>query len=328
MAFINNTVGYGGRNNAQDVKIIQWMLRNAQFYYGEKIFSRPYGITENGIVDNEVVNAIQDVINFPKTLSSYRFSTSQISILKNISPNDENYRFLIRCSIKPLCVPCVEGKTIYFDNNPVVQQAIDGTINFITFRHIAEAIETEKICRTLTAKGVEAEKYLKNPKIRAFLDMIAEAEGWFYGANNHRPPQYDEISGWLKVDDISSHPNKKGSWSTAAGRYQFMPPDWAATKKATGVLDFTPRSQDIAAVYLLMTRNNIIGAILEDNIFEAIQRASGTWASLPDKNKSENADVNNFPTSHYNGQKAAPANALRDVYDKAYISYKNQKNLR
>ena len=93
-----------------------------------------------------------------------------------------------------------------------------------------------------------------------------------------------------------------------------MPPDWDAAKKATGVADFTPESQDIAAVHLLRTRNNIIAAIMADNILEAIQRACGTWASLPDKNTSKNGDVNNSPASHYSGQHAAPANELIKIY--------------
>ena len=91
-------------------------------------------------------------------------------------------------------------------------------------------------------------------------------------------------------------------------------------EKATGLTDFTPESQDIAAFYLLRTRNNIIEAVLANNIAEAIQRACGTWASLPDRNKSKNGDVNNFPASHYEGQKAAPANELINVYSTALNS--------
>lgn len=44
MAFINAGVGIGGEKNNQDIKIIQWILQSAQYYYGLKISSRGYGI--------------------------------------------------------------------------------------------------------------------------------------------------------------------------------------------------------------------------------------------------------------------------------------------
>lgn len=80
MAFISNGVGNGGKNNAQDVKIIQWMLQTTQYYYGLKIFSRGYGIPENGILDNDTASAVQDVVNYPKIFNNPRFNNLEADI--------------------------------------------------------------------------------------------------------------------------------------------------------------------------------------------------------------------------------------------------------
>ena len=281
-------------------------------------------------MDNVTTFGIQDVVNFCKPFSLYS-ATCRNRLLPTINacifPDDENYQFLVRCSLKPLCVPCYKDIPITFDDDPVARQAIEGKINFITFRHIAENRDALNFCPQLTTVGWDAFNLLKDIRVRAFLDMIAEAEGWFYDENKniHRPTKYEEISGWQPITDISDHPHKKGKWSSAAGPYQFMPGDWDTAKKDTGLTDFTPQSQDIAAVHLLRTRNRIMEAILADDILEAIQRASGTWASLPDKNNSKNGDVNNFPASHYKGQHAAPANELFKFYSNALNSLKTIK---
>ena len=334
MAFITNTVGLGARNLAADVKIIQWMLQTTQYYYGLKVFKQGYSIPEDGSLDPDTNNAITDVVNYCRASGSSDFSFSNgnnpiFPAVRIISPDDQTYQFLIKCSIKPLCVPCSTSSTITFADDSVVRQAINDQINFITFRHIAETRDKLKDCLTLTKAGLEAREQLKDPRVRAFLDTIAMAEGWFNedlhnGHFTHRPVIYDEISGWIKVDDISEHPNRKGKWSRSAGPYEFMPFDWANAKKDTGLTDFTPESQEIAAVHLLITRNNIIGAILNNDILEAIQRACGTWASFPDRNISKNGDVNNFPASHHKGQNAAPANELIEVYNRALSFYQKK----
>lgn len=282
MAFITNGVGRGGKNNAEDVKIVQWLLQTAQYYYGSKIFSRGYGIPENGILDNDTTRAIQDVINYPKLLNNSRFNNSLANSVKCIFPNDESYRFLIRCSIKPLCVPCEENR-IQFEDNSVARQAIQDRINFITFRHIAEAIEKENICRTLTARGATARNHLKSPQIRAFLDMLAVVEGT--DANNDgRQEGFNVQMGGTPdnqktVMDLSRH-----SGNVALGRYQAIPSTWREAAAALGLRDFTPESQDIFAVGKLMDRD-MINDILNDRFEDAIDKGSKEWASLPNRDK-------------------------------------------
>ena len=192
-------------------------------------------------------------------------------------------------------MPCVEGKTIYFDNNSVAQQAIDGKINFITFRHIAEAIETEKICRTLTATGATAEGYLKFPKIRAFLDMLAVVEGTDVN-NDGRQTDYDVRMGGSPANQIREEDLSKHSGKVALGRYQAIPGTWREAAAKLGLRDFTPRSQDIFAAWKLIDRK-MINDIQNDRFDDAIDKGSLEWASLPNRDKT--AKNNGTPTSYY-----------------------------
>ena len=130
----------------------------------------------------------------------------------------------------------------------------------------------------LTKAGEAAKELLRNPKVRAFLDMISFAEG---------NTDYRTGFNFQRIEDLSKHPGTAKGGSTAAGRYQFRISDWNDVKDKLGLPDFTAESQDIAATYLLQTRplpnKNIviIDALLSDNFNEAVQRAAFVWASLP-----------------------------------------------
>ena len=169
-----------------------------------------------------------------------------------IFPNDRTYRFLLKCSLKPTCVICtIDGEVkTDFDNDPLVLQALDGRINFQIFKHAAEN-KDKGVCQILTKEGIEAKSKLNDPKIRAFLDVIAFAEAYF--AN--RVMNYDESSNFVKMDNLSDHPNKilSGASSSASGRYQIMTDTWKEAKVKLGLSDFTPESQDIFAAYKLIT---------------------------------------------------------------------------
>ena len=119
-------------------------------------------------------------------------------------------------------------------------------------------------------------------KVKAFLKMIRWAEGTD-GADGYRT-----IFSGAKFDDFSKHPDKvystifKGKTlrSAAAGAYQFMPDTWEEKREKLNLPDFSPKSQDIAAIDLL----NDVGAIAlveSDQINKAIFVACGKFASLP-----------------------------------------------
>jgi muramidase (phage lysozyme) len=114
--------------------------------------------------------------------------------------------------------------------------------------------------------------------LKAFLLMIQYAEGTI-GPNAY----YMHFGGSL-FSDISRHPNraitKGGITSTAAGAYQILYGTWVSLQQAIDLPDFSPLSQDKAAIELIRRR----GAL--DNVYagrfaEAIYKCRKEWASLP-----------------------------------------------
>lgn len=118
--------------------------------------------------------------------------------------------------------------------------------------------------------------------VRAFLDMLAAAEGTLDKDEYHA--QY----GQSPATSLKSHPGSrvcldirgKQVCSTAAGRYMFLERTWASTAKKLGLRDFTPKNQDRAAVYLLYM-HGVIPIIKNGQISQAIDRIKRTWATMP-----------------------------------------------
>lgn len=73
--------------------------------------------------------------------------------------------------------------------------------------------------------------------------MIAWAEG----------ADYNTLYGGKKFSSYSDDPGR-----VVAGRCQFQPRTWAGAKKALGLKDFSPASQDAAAIYLIKEREAMI----------------------------------------------------------------------
>lgn len=131
----------------------------------------------------------------------------------------------------------------------------------------------------------EALKLRQNPKVLAFLAMIGESEGADYRTLVHHGRKNSVIT------DLSRHPNilvksangkaiKQSLWSTAAGKYQFLYKTWLRFAKLLGLTDFSPLSQDLAAIAQL----NEVGAIpyiLKNDIETAISKSRKIWASFP-----------------------------------------------
>jgi muramidase (phage lysozyme) len=122
---------------------------------------------------------------------------------------------------------------------------------------------------------------LDDPRVRAFLDTLADRESG---------GRYDVINGGGRFDGYAGHPNTRGSNSTAAGAYQFTRDTWADMAAQLGLSDFTPASQDQAAVHLLTERpkNNpdkemlsAIGRLQRGDIEGAIFAAGKRWGAFP-----------------------------------------------
>jgi lysozyme len=135
----------------------------------------------------------------------------------------------------------------------------------------------------------------------AFLAMIRHAEG-----TDLRPDPYSVLYSYASHSvDFRDHPAARetygdnrwrgvrlpdamcrsagfgpGCVSTAAGAYQFILGTWRNAKNALQLRDFSPASQDRAAIWLLQQRG-ALAHIDAGRIEEAISAARREWASLP-----------------------------------------------
>lgn len=119
-----------------------------------------------------------------------------------------------------------------------------------------------------------------SPRVRAFLDVIAHAEG------TAGPNGYRMMFGGKLFDDFSKHPRQcfrffdrrlgRSNCSTAAGRYQILD----RTFEQLGMKDFSPASQDKAAVALIQSKG-ALQDIEAGRIQEAIAKVRPIWASFP-----------------------------------------------
>jgi len=114
--------------------------------------------------------------------------------------------------------------------------------------------------------------------IRAFLLMIQYAEGTL-GTNAYRM-----MYGGGLFFSFRQHPNqmitKGGFTSTAAGAYQFLYRTWAELQKQLQLPDFSPSSQDRAAIELIR-RKGAFEDVQAGRTAAAIYKCRKVWASFP-----------------------------------------------
>lgn len=132
--------------------------------------------------------------------------------------------------------------------------------------------------------------------VDALLEAIARAEGTI-----GRGDPYRVAFGYrVTIKNLSDHPAITGEWmgeklpdnqckaagfgpgcvSTAAGKYQITRTTWRKLKPRLNLRDFSPASQDAAAVELLRECGAL--ALIQAGQFEAAVRAARRiWASLP-----------------------------------------------
>lgn len=151
--------------------------------------------------------------------------------------------------------------------------------------------------KTETEQQSTMPKELPQPgaNIAAFLEMIKKAEG-----TTARSNEYAVCYGYKHtIQDFSDHPAITGEWrgetlsaemcagaglgagciSTAAGAYQIIKSTWQSVKNKLNLKDFTPASQDAAAVELIRQRGAL--AYVEQGRFaEAVDACRKEWASL------------------------------------------------
>lgn len=149
-------------------------------------------------------------------------------------------------------------------------------------------------------KQEENRKLLSNPRVKAMLNTIAYAEG----------ADYNTRVGGSTFMDLSKKPGKKtyiksiGNYSTAEGRYQFLNSTWDSVAKDLGLKDFSPQSQDLAAIELIK-RRGAMGDVLSGDLGTAVSKLNKEWASLPTKSG----------RSAYSRQNARSMASLKDVFE-------------
>lgn len=119
---------------------------------------------------------------------------------------------------------------------------------------------------------------------KAFLDMIAWSEGTSTIPNSDNG--YRALVGGGTFSSYSAHPNQKvwikriSDFSTAAGRYQIIYPQWSAYIVRLGLKSFSPQYQDAWAINALR-EVWALPDIDAGNFSAAVIKAGKRWASLP-----------------------------------------------
>lgn len=99
-------------------------------------------------------------------------------------------------------------------------------------------------------------------------------------------PSPNTIVGGQTFDDLSAHPktkvvfNKNGDKSDAAGSYQILGSTWDNYAKKLGLTDFSPESQDLAAIAIAKD-TGALDAYKAGNYAKAKQLLGTQWASIP-----------------------------------------------
>lgn len=129
----------------------------------------------------------------------------------------------------------------------------------------------------------------------AFLAMIRHAEG------TAGPQGYRTMFGGKLFDGWGDHPRRavqftdragRRLWTTAAGAYQFMAVSvlpggkrtsvntWDRLRDKLGLHDFSPASQDAAAVELIREAG-ALADVRAGRFAAAVRKVRGIWASMP-----------------------------------------------
>ncbi|MEI7407905.1 glycoside hydrolase family 104 protein [Pectobacterium aroidearum] len=154
---------------------------------------------------------------------------------------------------------------------------------------------------------------LNNPNARSYLDAISRAEG----TSGYMNSGYHTMFGGGQIASLSDHPRQlkdfqqtDGTWNktSAAGRYQFTQKSWDEAAAALGLNDFSPQSQDMAALWLIQ-RAGQLDNVLNGDFMTATNNLGGVWASLPSspyaQPKRSQAEMESYYLPDYSRQSSA-----------------------
>lgn len=122
-----------------------------------------------------------------------------------------------------------------------------------------------------------------SPNLAAFLATIRVCEG------TSGPNGYRMLFGGKLFDSFADHPRKripftqtdgKINVTTAAGAYQILARTWDVLRDRLHLPDFSPSSQDAAAIELINERG-ALPLVDAGNLARALDLCAPVWASLP-----------------------------------------------
>lgn len=141
-----------------------------------------------------------------------------------------------------------------------------------------EAVNTLKNTFSVNRIADAKPAMLNNTNVQAFLKVIRTGEGTADALG------YSRLFGGASFSGFADHPRKvvkkSGYTSTAAGAYQFLSSTWDETAKALGLRDFSPASQDLAALGRIAARG-ALDDVINGNFESAIKKVNKEWASMP-----------------------------------------------
>lgn len=121
---------------------------------------------------------------------------------------------------------------------------------------------------------------LGDRNLQAFLRVIREGE------TGQTDRAYATLVGGGQFTGWADHP-RQSVWierlqvsSTAAGAYQFLARTWDAVAQRYGLQDFSPASQDLGAVALIVGRG-ALDDVIAGRFEAAVRKCAPEWASLP-----------------------------------------------
>lgn len=121
---------------------------------------------------------------------------------------------------------------------------------------------------------------LQNSNVRAMLALIRRGEGTADSGGYSRLVGGGSFASWADHPRQSVALPRLGINSTAAGAYQILSRTWDVVRLQAGIPDFSPASQDIAAVQLIRNRG-ALADVLAGRFEDALRKLSYEWASLP-----------------------------------------------
>lgn len=123
-------------------------------------------------------------------------------------------------------------------------------------------------------------EYLPDSNVKAFLRTIRFCEG------TADDDGYRRMVGGGEFDSFADHPRqlrrieRYNLSSSAAGAYQFIASTWDEMRQIYKLPDFSPESQDLAAIGLIY-RRGALQDVLAGRVEVAVQKCNKEWASLP-----------------------------------------------